>query len=114
MRNASIRARSSRKWIARTGVTPGSIGWSVNTVGDAWYTVTRRPATSRVPSRGPPPLASTAQVAVPEPVPAAPDVTVRKSSDSLAAVHAQAGPVDTLTSPVPAVHNRSRRNGATV
>ena len=32
---------SSRKWIALTGVTRRSIGWSVNAVGDAWHTVTR-------------------------------------------------------------------------
>ena len=58
-RSASIRARSSRKWIALTGVTPRSMGWSVNAVGDAWYTVTRWPATTSAPVRGPPAFAAT-------------------------------------------------------
>lgn len=29
-RKASVRVRSSVKWTARSGVTPGTIGWSVN------------------------------------------------------------------------------------
>ena len=49
---------------------------------------------------------------VPGPLPTAP-LTTARNADSLAAVHAQPGPVVTATCPVPALHSTSRCGGAT-